>query len=129
MIEMKTLIVISLAILAGTVGDILLSKGMKQVGEISTLKLTELVNIGLAVFTNPTVLLGVGCLAIYFFLFIASLSWADVSLVVPLTAFSYVLTTFFARLILHEPVSLTRWAGTLFIALGVVLVSQSGRPG
>lgn len=122
---MKTAIVISLAVIAGAAGDVLLKAGMGQVGKIDTLHPIELFHKGFTMFTTPLVLAAIVSLAIYFFLFSAALSWAPVSFVVPLTAFSYVLIAIFGRLLLGEDVSPTRWAGILFICLGVGLVGRT----
>jgi len=59
------------------------------------------------------------------------LSWADLSFVLPVTAFGYVLTTVFSHLFLGEHITTARWAGTFLIATGSVLVGlgtpQSGK--
>jgi drug/metabolite transporter (DMT)-like permease len=39
-----------------------------------------------------------------------------------MTAFTYVLTAFFAQWLLHEHISLTRWVGISVISLGVIVV-------
>ena len=50
------------------------------------------------------------------------LSWADLSYVLPVTAFGYVLNAVLGRVFLGEQVTPARWAGTLLIMAGVVLV-------
>lgn len=50
------------------------------------------------------------------------LSWADLSYVLPVTAFGYVLTALLSRMFLGEQVTAARWAGTLLIMAGVILV-------
>ena len=55
------------------------------------------------------------------------LSWADLSYVLPVTAFGYVLNALLGRLFLGENVTPARWAGTLLIMGGVVLVGM-GNP-
>jgi drug/metabolite transporter (DMT)-like permease len=111
------------------VGDILVSKGMKVVGEITSADPASLARTGLRALRQPFVLLGTLCLAIYFLTFLAVLSWADVSLVVPITSLGFLLTTFLAQWTLHERVTPLRWAGTLLILIGVVLVARSGSEG
>jgi uncharacterized membrane protein len=53
------------------------------------------------------------------------MSWADYSYVMPAGAFGYALLTLLAVVFLHEKVSLQRWAGVLFICVGVILVGQT----
>jgi drug/metabolite transporter (DMT)-like permease len=123
--SLKTALVLTLMILAGAVGDILVSKGMKQVGEIATVNPVELLRAGVRAAHNPYVVGGVLGLAVYFFSFSTVLSWADVSLVVPISALSFLLTTFVAQRSLGEHVTPQRWCGTLLIVIGVVLVARS----
>ena len=54
--------------------------------------------------------------------FLALLSWADVSVVVPASALSYITGVAGAKLFLRERVTVIRWAGVLLISSGVVLV-------
>jgi len=49
------------------------------------------------------------------------LSWADLSYVLPVTSFSYVLTAILGVLLLKEHVDLMHWAAIGLIALGVAL--------
>jgi drug/metabolite transporter (DMT)-like permease len=126
--SLKTVIVLTIMVLAGACGDVLVSKGMKQVGEITTAQPLELLRAGVRAARNPYVVTGVVSLAVYFFSFSTVLSWADVSLVVPISALSFLLTTYVAQHTLGEHVTLPRWCGTILIVLGVVLVARSQAP-
>ena len=55
----------------------------------------------------------------------ALLSWADLSYVMPVTALSYVVTAFAARLFLGENVSSARWLGIVLVTAGVTLVGRT----
>jgi drug/metabolite transporter (DMT)-like permease len=122
---MKTIIVLFIAILSQTLGDVSLTRGMKSIGEVNTLNPVELFNIGLQVFTNPMIWLGILLLGIFFGLYLAALSWADLSFVLPITAFGYTLNAFMSWRLLGEHVSLARWIGTLIICVGVAVVSRT----
>lgn len=122
---MKTLIVLFIAILAQTLGDAFLKKGMRSVGEVDTLDPTALFQIGVQVFTTPYIWLGIGTLSIFFGLYLVALSWADLSFVLPVTAFGYVLNAFISWKLLGEHVSLVRWLGTTVICIGVGVVSRT----
>jgi uncharacterized membrane protein len=75
--------------------------------------------------TNPWVLLGVALQASFFFLYVTLLSRADVSKVLPMTAFDYIVVALLAQSLLAEPVTAARWAGIGLIVAGVALVSNS----
>ncbi|MBX3169868.1 MAG: EamA family transporter [Candidatus Eremiobacteraeota bacterium] len=64
---------------------------------------------------------GIALLAGHFFLWCLALRLAPLTLLIPWTALSHVLNAFLARKILRERVTRRRWAGTLLIALGIVL--------
>jgi drug/metabolite transporter (DMT)-like permease len=122
---MKTFVVLFIAICAQTIGDVFLTKGMKSIGEVNTLDPVELFHIGVQVFTNPLVWLGIFILFIFFGLYLTALSWADLTFVLPVTAFGYVLNAFMSWKLLGEHVSLTRWIGTSIICIGVALVART----
>lgn len=122
---MKTLIVLFIAICAQTLGDVCLTKGMKSIGEVNTLDPVALFHIGVQVFTNPLVWLGIIILCVFFGLYLVALSWADLSFVLPVTAFGYVLNAFMSWRLLGEHVSLARWLGTIIICVGVAIVART----
>lgn len=122
----KTLITLLIAIILVSIGDLLLAQGMKKIGAVSDFQPAALLRLGVKIFTNPTIIIGILCLASFFFLWLAILSWSELSFVLPLTALSYVVTALLATLFLGETVSLLRWAGTILICLGVALVTKSG---
>jgi hypothetical protein len=83
--------------LCASIGDSLLSRGMKQVGNISLHHLSDLI---LAV-TNPSVALGILLLLGFFASYMTALSWADLTYVLPATSLGYVLLTLIAKFFLH----------------------------
>jgi drug/metabolite transporter (DMT)-like permease len=122
---MKTIIVLFIAICAQAFGNVYLKKGMKSIGEVSTLDPVELFNIGLQVFTNPLIWSGILLLGVFFGLYLAALSWADLSFVLPVTAFSYTVEAYLAWREIGEHVSVARWVGTIIICVGVAAVSRT----
>lgn len=120
---MMTFLMILANVLSTSAGDVFITRGMKQVGEISTLRVRVLLGIAGQVLSNGSFLVGVLCMAVSFFSFIVVLSWADMSLVVPLSSLAYVVSTVGARTILKEKVILLRWAGILLVCAGAALVS------
>lgn len=120
---MKTAVLIALMVLADSGGDVFLTRGMKQVGEIDTLRLRALFGIGRRVLGNPSFLSGVFFMAVSFFSFLILLSWADLSFVFPAKSLVYVTSTLGARWMLKETVSPERWGGILLVCCGVALIS------
>jgi drug/metabolite transporter (DMT)-like permease len=106
--------------LFAAIGDSLLARGMKQVGNIS---LHGLLDIILAIL-NPWVALGILFLLGFFAAYMIALSWADLTYVLPATSMGYVLLALIARFFLHEQVSTTRWLGIGLISAGVGFVTQ-----
>ncbi len=118
----KTYILLALMVMCGSVGDVILGSGMKQVGEITAFTPAAIGTFLASVFTHPTVLLAIGALIAYFICYCLLLSWADFSFVLPSSALTYVLVPLLARFWLHEEVKALRWAGIGCIFLGVMLV-------
>lgn len=118
-----TLLFIVLIVVSNAAGDVFITRGMKKMGEVSSLSPRVLLGVAWQALTDRDFLLGVFSLAVSFFSFIAVLSWADMSFVVPATSVVYAVTVFGARFVLKEKISPMRWAGTILVCLGVALVS------
>ena len=124
--QLRTPLVLILAMLAQVAGNVLLSKGMKQISSGSLPEASSLLWIASRLVGSPYVWAGVLLLIVFFCLFAALLSWADLSFVLPASSFGYVLNVAMARYFLLESVSLTRWCGTAVIFAGVIMVSMTG---
>ena len=122
---LKTVVVMLVAVTAGTVGDILLAKGMKELGDVSALNLRGMLSAGFQALTNPKLIVGTMMLAIFFFLWLAVLSWEDLSVALPMQALNYVLVAFLSQYFLHEVVTPMRWVGTILVCIGVMLITKS----
>lgn len=121
----KTLVVMLLAITAGTIGDILLAKGMKEMGDISAMNLRGVFSAAYQALSTPKLVIGTAMLAIFFFLWLAVLSWEDLSVALPMQALNYVLVAFLSQYFLGETVSPLRWAGTVLVCVGVIMITKS----
>lgn len=122
----RTIVVMVVAVLAATVGDILMSQAMKSIGEVRITGLSSLWRTGVRVFTTAKVWAAVSMMCTFFFLWLSVLSWAELSLALPMTALTYVLNALLAGPYLGEKVTPLRWWGTLLIFAGVVAVTMSG---
>jgi drug/metabolite transporter (DMT)-like permease len=120
---MKTATVLIVAIVSQVVGNVYLTGAMKAVTATGA---DDLLSTALRAGSNPGVWLGTALLIVFFALYSAALSWADLSFVLPATAFGYVLNVAAGYYFLNESVSPARWAGSAIITLGVFLVSRSG---
>ena len=125
---MITALLIGLVVLGGSAGDVCITKGMKEIGEISTLNLRLLLRTFVRAITNKYVLVGVFFMAVSYFSFLGALRLADLSLVLPATSISFVITTLAARLFLKETITAIRWAGILLVCIGVALISLPAQP-
>jgi drug/metabolite transporter (DMT)-like permease len=76
-----------------------------------------------AVFT-PWIAAGIALLIAFFASYLTALSWADLTFVLPATAFGNVIVALLSRFWLHEQISLMRWSGIVLITLGVGFVAQ-----
>ena len=123
----KTYGVLVLAVLAQATGNVFLSKGMKQIGSASGAGEAGLLVPFAHAIGSPTVWLGTALLLIAFLLFIAALSWADLSFVLPTVSIEVIVNVALANYFLNEQVSALRWIGTVFVSIGVILVVRSGR--
>src|SRR6476619_1834906 len=94
------LIMVVIATLCVSVGETLLSVGMKQ-AEAAGRPGLGLVG---AAMTNRLVVGGTLLMMMFFGLYAKALSLADISFVLPITALSYLFVAVMARFILHENV-------------------------
>jgi uncharacterized membrane protein len=113
-------LVLVFIMLGASVGDALLSRGMKQVGPVSFAHMELLLHALL----NPWVMCGIAVLISFMGSYMAALSWADLTFVQPATAFGNVVTALIGRLWLHEAITPMRWAGIACIVIGVGFVAN-----
>ena len=121
----RTLILMTVAVVAVTLGDIWMSQTMKSVGEIKVACVRDLISVVGRVLSIPRFWMAVSGMVTFFFIWTSILSYADLTFVLPLTALTYVLNAALAPWLLNEVVSPTRWAGVFLITAGVALVGLS----
>jgi drug/metabolite transporter (DMT)-like permease len=113
-------VVLAIVALTAPLGDTLLSLGMKHVGPVSLHHLSSLIYA----ITTPQILVGIALLIGFFASYLASLSWADLTFVLPATSIGNVIVALLAKFWLHEEISPWRWIGILLITAGVGFVTQ-----
>jgi drug/metabolite transporter (DMT)-like permease len=112
--------VLGLVALCAPLGDTFLSRGMTALPPISLAHPMSLIS---AVFT-PWIAAGIALLIGFFASYLTALSWADLTYVLPATAFGNVIVALLSKYWLHEPISPQRWAGIVLITLGVGFVAH-----
>ena len=109
-------------VVAGTAGELCVSRAMKQVGDQHHIRPTAIVKVIGRALRVKWMWLGVGMMTLAFFSLLAVLSIEKVSFVVPVTALSYVAGALGGRFFLGERISLNRWTGIILVVIGVTLV-------
>ncbi len=122
---LKTLLLVVVATVIGGTGHVFLSRGMRGVGDLTEAPGWLVGGMVARAVSSPWLLVGVALQATFFFMYLALLSRADVSRVLPMTALDYVVVAVLAQLLLAEVVTPGRWLGIGLIVLGVVLVSRT----
>jgi drug/metabolite transporter (DMT)-like permease len=110
---------------ASVVGDILLARAMKQVGDVHELwRRAGLWSVVARTVGNPNFFIGLAAMAVGFFSLLFALSWGDVSLVAPAAAsLTFIGNAFAAKIFLHEKVDHRRWMAAMLVAAGVALLA------
>src|SRR5215475_463594 len=112
-------------VVASVIGDVLLARAMKQVGDVHALWDSHgLWTVVGRVLSNPNFFIGVSAMAVAFFSLLFALSWGDVSLVAPAAAsLTFIGNAFAAKIFLHEKVDRRRWIAAVLVAAGVALLA------
>jgi uncharacterized membrane protein len=124
-LHFKTFLMILVMVIAGPLGNVLLGKGMKQVGKVAAWPPNAFFHLGMRIFSSGTIWLGVASLITFFLAYMLVLSWADYSYVQPASSFAYAVVALLGYLLLGEAVSPLRWAGIAVICLGVFVVGRT----
>lgn len=111
-----------LAVWLASEGDVQLASALRSLGPLD---LSQPGRALLACLTHAPLWGAVALLSGHFFLWLYVLARLELSVAVPITACNYVFNAILVQVRLGETVSPKTWAGTLFITLGVLLVTRS----
>jgi len=116
---------ILIVVFFSVVGDILIARAMKQVGDVHAIvRRSGVWTVVGRVLSNSNFFLGVTAMAVAFFSLLFALSWGDVSLVAPAAAsLTFIGNAFAAKIFLHEKVDRRRWIAAVLVAAGVALLA------
>jgi len=118
----KTRLFAVIVILSNAFGNFSLKWGMDRQAALTLSPLNYIRAI-----LSPWVMVGISLLILWLLTRMALLSWADLSYVLPVTSLGYVANALMGRFFLSEQITPQRWAGTLLIVGGTVLVGM-GKP-
>jgi drug/metabolite transporter (DMT)-like permease len=113
-------LVLFAVMVCGPLGDSCLKRGMTLLPPITLSHPGALIA---ATFT-PWIGLGIALLIGFFASYLTALSWADLTFVLPATAFGNVIIEVISCFVLHEHVSWQRWLGVFLITAAVGFVAR-----
>ncbi len=122
---MREMLLLTIIVVAGTGGELCVTRAMKHIGEVTDFRPRALWRFLLRTLTVGWMWLGISMMALAFFALLATLSFENVSFVVPVTALSYAAGAMGAVLFLRERISVQRWIGVLIVCAGVTIVLLS----
>jgi len=114
----KTIAMSAVVIGTNVIGNYGLGRGLRSVGVIESWSPVPYI----LAFAHPWVVVGVVFMLAWLITRLILLSWADLSYVLPVTSFSYVLSALAGAVLLRERVTLLEWVGICTITIGVGLV-------
>ena len=92
----RVLIAMTLAAASAAVGQILVRRGMQQVGSLENYAPMALAVYFYHAAINGYVIMGTALNTVFYVLFLAALSWTDVTVALPMTAIEYGFAAFLA---------------------------------
>jgi len=117
----KTAIVCVIVVATNVIGNYALARGLRQTGVIESWSPVPYIEA----FVHLWVAVGVALMVVWLIARLALLTWADLSYVLVVTSFSYVLSAVAGVVGLRENVSWIHWLGICLITLGVALVART----
>jgi drug/metabolite transporter (DMT)-like permease len=118
----KTFILLAFMVTFGSSGDVMLSQGMKKLGEVPGWAPGNAFPYFVRAFESGTIWLGISLLMLFLVSYMLVLSWADFSYVSPASAIGYAVVALMGYFFLGEHVPTTRWFGVCLICMGVFVV-------
>ncbi|HLZ40167.1 MAG TPA: DMT family transporter [Candidatus Sulfotelmatobacter sp.] len=114
----KTAVVSVIVISTNVVGNYGLKRGLVNVGVVESWSPVPYIQS----FVHPWIAIGVVFMVAWLTSRLALLSWADLSYVLPVTSFSYVLSAIVGAMYINERPSRLQWLGISIITVGTLLV-------
>jgi uncharacterized membrane protein len=121
--ELRTILLTVAVTLLNAFGNLSLTWGMRHFPQAVGID----PRIYIHALFNPFVALGVAMLILWLLTRMALMSWADLSFVLPMSAFGYVLAAVLGKFFLNETVTPRHWVGTLLIFAGTAIVGSTAQ--
>jgi uncharacterized membrane protein len=115
----KTVVACLAVVASNVIGNYALKRGLSHTGMGATWSPMPYIHA----FSHLWVDVGVLSMAAWFITRLALLSWADLSYVLPVCSFSYVLSAVAGAVMLGEHVPWLHWVGTCIVSLGVAVTA------
>jgi drug/metabolite transporter (DMT)-like permease len=122
----RVVVAMTIATASAALGQILVRRGLLQVGSLENYAPWPVITYFWHALCNPYVIGGTVLNAVFYFLFLATLSWTGVTVALPMTAIEYGFAAFMAVVILKESVPPVRWLGISLVVIGVILIARGG---
>jgi uncharacterized membrane protein len=113
-------LILVIVMVTASLGDALLKRGMSQMGPADLHRPALLLHA----LANLNIIAGILLLIGFFASYMTALSWADLTFVMPATAFGNVMVALLGRFWLHETLSVSRCLGILLITCAVGFVAN-----
>ena len=124
-LHFKTYVLMLFMVLVAPIGNVLLGKGMRDIGSANNWAPRDMFPIFLRIVTSWYIWMGIACLLAFFVAYMLVLTWADYSYVQPASSFSYAVVAILGYFFLGEAVTPLRWAGVAIICAGVFIVGHT----
>jgi len=127
---LKNFLMIVVCVLLGVCGQLLMKQGISY-GPNASAKgdavddMGEIVPYLRAVAMNPLVIGGFALYGLSSVLWLILLTRVELSWAYPMLAMGYIAVVFLSRIFFQEAVTMTRFAGTVVVAVGVWLISRT----
>ena len=123
---MSSFLLVLAAPIIGTLGQMFLKIGMREVGEVTFFELRyNTFTILLTMLSNPWIIIAIPLYVGGFILWLIILSKFNLSFAYPFLALSFIMVPLAATMIIGENISMMRWAGIIVIFFGVVIIGFS----
>lgn len=121
----RTVSLIAVMVVAGPLGNVLLGRGMKQLGMPSFWPINHAWHAASEILGNVSIWLGIASLLTFFIANLLVLSYADYSFVQPASSVAYGVVALLGYFLLGEQISPLRWTGIAVICVGVLVVGRT----
>lgn len=119
------IVIIAIGVIIGASGQLLIKKGLSQIGEIKIQSAGAVVPTGFKMIANKFIFLGLLCSAAGAFFWFIALSRADLSMAYPIAVGLLVISiTTLSWILLKETITLNKIIGIIVIIAGIITLSR-----